>query len=185
MSVNAPNNNLGFNAPEFYLLSTDGRSYSLNDLKGVNGTVIAFICNHCPYVVKIAKRLAFEALELKKIGVSMISIMSNDVNISPDDSYENMIKFSKKNNFHFPYLYDSTQEIAYKYNAVCTPDIFGFDKLLELKYRGRIDSGVMGDINKDIKRDLFYAMEMIVNTNKGPKDQFNSFGCSIKWMNNE
>lgn len=185
MPVNAPNNNLGFIAIEFNLLSVDGNYYSLDSLKGINGTVIAFICNHCPYVVKIADRLAYEAKELKKIGVSMIAIMSNDVSSHPEDSYENMLKFSKKYNFSFHYLYDSKQEIANKYKAVCTPDIFGFNKFLELKYRGRIDSGVMGNINKGIKRELFYGMKMIVNTNQGPENQYNSFGCSIKWMNNE
>jgi len=185
MPVNAPNNNLGWKAPDFKLLSVDGNNYSLNDLIGKRGTVVVFICNHCPYVIKIAKRLSFEAVELKKIDISLISIMSNDVNSYPDDSFENMKIFAQKYNFNFPYLYDSTQEIAKKYKAICTPDFFGFDKNLNLQYRGRIDSGVINSNNNDIKRELFYAMEQIANTNETPKIQNNSFGCAIKWKTNE
>jgi len=185
MPVKATNNEIGWKAPEFNLMSIDGQYYSLQSLKGKNGTVIAFICNHCPYVVSIAERFNFEAKELKKIGISTIAIMSNDVISYPEDSYENMRKFSKKYNFDFQYLYDSTQTTAKKYNAVCTPDIFGFNRHLELQYRGRIDSGVMNNNDKKIVRELFYAMELISNTNKGPEVQLNSFGCSIKWTKDE
>ena len=111
--------------------------------------------------------------------------MSNDVNSYPEDSFANMKIFSQKYKFNFPYLFDSTQEIAKKYFAICTPDIYGFNKDLELKYRGRIDSGVMGSGSANIKRDLFHAMELISKTNQGPKEQFSSFGCSIKWFNSE
>ena len=117
--------------------------------------------------------------------MNTIAIMSNDVKSYPEDSFENMKKFSEKYNFEFPYLYDSTQEVAKKFKAVCTPDFFGFNKKLELHYRGRIDSGTMNKDDKEIKRELFYAMEMIALTNKGPLKQMNSFGCSIKWKNNE
>ena len=185
MSVNATNNHLGWQAFDFNLLSTNEEYFTLSDLKGKNGTVIAFICNHCPYVIEIADRLVSESTELKKIGVSTLAIMSNDVKSYPEDSFKNMKLFAKKYKFKFPYLYDSTQEIAKKYNAVCTPDIYGFNKYLKLQYRGRIDSGVVQRNNKNIKRELFYAMEKIVNTNKGPKVQLNSFGCSIKWLKNE
>ena len=180
MPVNAPNNELEWIAPNFNLISVNEKKYSLNDLRGKNGTVIAFICNHCPYVIKIADRLSLESKELLKIGVSTIGIMSNDVNSHPEDSFENMKLFSKKYKFNFEYLYDSTQDVARKYKAVCTPDIYGFNNQLKLKYRGRIDSGVMDD-NKNIKRELFYAMKQIINKNDTPIDQFNSFGCSIKW----
>ena len=185
MSVNAPNKELGWKAPDFKLLSIDDNFYSLDDLKGKKGTVIAFICNHCPYVIKIADRLSQEALQLNKIGVSTIAIMSNDVFSYPEDSFENMKLFSKKFNFTFPYLYDETQNIARNYGAVCTPDIFGFNQSLELMYRGRIDSGVMNSKNSEIKRELYHAMVQIKNEGVGPKEQLNSFGCSIKWKSNE
>jgi peroxiredoxin len=184
MPVNAENNLLNIKAPDFNLISVDEKYYSLGDLSGKNGTVIAFICNHCPYVVKIINRLVFEANELNKLNVSTIAIMSNDTSSYPEDSYENMKIFAKKHNFNFPYLYDNSQKIAKKYGAICTPDFFGFNRFNILKYRGRLDSGLM-NINKSIKRDLFYAMEHIINTNEGPKTQLNSFGCSIKWNNNE
>ena len=185
MSVNASQCEFGWKALDFCLLSVDDRKYNLQSLIGDNGTVVVFICNHCPYVINIAERLSFEAKELKKIGVSTIAIMSNDVDNYPEDSFENMKKFSIKYNFEFPYLYDSTQEVAKKYKAICTPDFFGFNKKLELHYRGRIVSEVMNTSDKEINRELFYAMEMISLSNKGPNKQMNSFGCSIKWKNNE
>ena len=180
MSVNAPNNELDWKAPDFKLKSVDNNFYDLNSLIGKNGIVIAFICNHCPYVVKMIKRLVYEAKELKKIEISTVAIMSNDVNLYPDDSFDNMKIFSNKYEFNFPYLYDSTQKIAKLYKAECTPDIYGFNKDKKLKYRGRIDSLVNQD-NIQYKRELFLAMELIANTNEGPLKQLNSFGCSIKW----
>ena len=185
MPVKTPELEIGIKAEDFNLLSVDDRKHTLQSLKGDKGTVIVFICNHCPYVITIAERLNFEARELKKIHVNTIAIMSNDVENYPEDSFENMKKFSEKYNFEFSYLYDSTQEVAKKFNAVCTPDFFGFNNKLELHYRGRIDSETMNNNNKEIKRELFYAMKMIVLTNKGPTKQMNSFGCSIKWKKNE
>ena len=181
MSVNAPINNLGSLAPNFNLLSVNGNFYNLHNLKGKKGTVIAFICNHCPYVINIIERLVFESHELNKIGISTIGIMSNDVDTYPDDSYEKMKIFSQKYKFNFQYLYDSSQDVAKKYNAVCTPDIYGFNKNLILNYRGRIDSQTMTNNKKPIKRELFYAMESISKNKELTKQQFNSFGCSIKW----
>jgi len=183
MPVNAPNEQLDWTAPNFELLSVDNNRYSLNSIVGKQGTVIFFICNHCPYVIAIAERLSFEANELKKIGINTAAIMSNDVLAYPEDSFENMKKFSSKYNFDFPYLFDNTQEIAKKFKAVCTPDIFGFNKKLKLQYRGRIDSGVMSGNDNNIKRELFYAMEIISKTGQGPSIQHSSFGCSIKWKN--
>ncbi|MDC0195181.1 thioredoxin family protein [Alphaproteobacteria bacterium] len=185
MPVNASNKELNWLAPDFNLKSIDDNIYSLNELVGENGTVIAFICNHCPYVINIAKRLSYEANQLKKININTIAIMSNDVSQYPEDSFENMKIFSKKYEFNFPYLYDLTQQTALDYQAVCTPDIFGFNKNKILKYRGRLDSGVMGSDNNNIKRDLFHAMEIISKTDDGPQIQNNSFGCSIKWVTNE
>jgi peroxiredoxin len=185
MPVNAPNNELSWEAPNFNLFSVDDNSYNLRNLKGQNGTVIAFICNHCPYVIKIANTLSYEAKELKKIGVSTIAIMSNNAEVYKEDSFENMKLFAKKYDFKFPYLYDQYQQTAKNYGAICTPDIFGFNKDLKLKYRGRLDSRSTNADNKNIKRELFCAMELISKTNEGPKTQFNSFGCSIKWIENE
>ena len=185
MPVNASNKDLNWLAPDFNLKSVNDSIYSLDELVGDKGTVIAFICNHCPYVINIAKRLSYEANQLKKIKINTIAIMSNDVSKYPDDSFENMKIFAKKYDFKFPYLHDVTQKIALDYKAVCTPDIFGFNKNKLLKYRGRLDSGVMGSNNKNIKRDLFYAMESISKTNEGPEIQNNSIGCSIKWVSNE
>ena len=185
MPVNASNSDLDWQAPDFNLISVDEQYYSLSQLTGENGTLIAFICNHCPYVVRIIERFVYESIELNNIGVSTIAIMSNDVKQYPEDSYEKMKEFSLKYGFKFHYLYDSTQQVAKDYRAVCTPDIFGFNKNLQLKYRGRIDSKVVGEDNNDIKREMYEAMKLIKETNEGPLNQFNSFGCSIKWANNE
>ena len=185
MPVNASNSDLDWQAPDFNLISVDEQYYSLSQLAGENGTLIAFICNHCPYVIRIIERFVYESIELNNIGVSTIGIMSNDVNQYPEDSYEKMKEFSLKYDFKFHYLYDSTQQVAKDYRAVCTPEIFGFNKNLQLKYRGRIDSKVVEEDNNDIKREMYEAMKLIKETNEGPLNQFNSFGCSIKWANNE
>ncbi len=181
MPVNAPNNILDVLAPEFTLKNIDDTYITLNEAKGENGTVIIFICNHCPYVKAIAKRLKVVSDKLSNNLINTIAIMSNDVKSYPEDSFENMKVFSAKYKFNFPYLFDETQEVAKKYKAVCTPDIFGFDKYLKLKYRGRIDSGVMNSDNIKINNDLYDAMIMIKNNGTGPKEQINSIGCSIKW----
>ena len=182
MPVNAPNDILDTDASSFNLLNVDNNLVSLQEARGKNGTVIAFICNHCPYVKAIANRLKKEADELSSESITTIAIMSNDVINYPEDSFENMKIFSKKYKFNFPYLFDETQEIAKKYNAVCTPDFFGFDKNLKLKYRGRLDSGVMNsDLNNKINRDLYNAMIDIKNLGMSLNQQINSVGCSIKW----
>ena len=182
MPVNAPNEVLDISAPHFNLLNIDESFVSLATAKGDNGTVIVFICNHCPYVKAIASRLKVEADELLVHSINTIAIMSNDVINYPEDSFDNMKIFSTKYKFNFPYLYDETQEVAKNFNAVCTPDFFGFDKDLILKYRGRIDSAVMNsNQNSNIDRDLFNAMIKIKNEGVGPTNQMNSIGCSIKW----
>ena len=182
MPVNAPNDILDIDAPSFNLLNIDNNLVSLDEARGKDGTVVVFICNHCPYVKAIANRLSKEADELLSESINTIAIMSNDIINYPEDSFENMKIFSKKYKFNFPYLFDETQEIAKKYNAVCTPDFFGFDKNLKLKYRGRLDSGVMNsDPNNKINRDLFNAMIDIKNLGMSLNEQINSVGCSIKW----
>ena len=185
MPVNAPNDELSWNAPDFKLLSVDNKYYSFDEIKGAKGTVIVFISNQCPFVKKIIERFVSESIELKKIGIETCAIMSNDVKEYPQDSFDNMKKFAKQFHFNFQYLFDESQFVAKNYKAVCTPDIYGFNQHDNLQYRGRVDSGVMNSDNKNIKRELFYAMELIAKTNNGPLKQFNSFGCSIKWKNNE
>jgi peroxiredoxin len=168
-------------AVPFKLKSTEGKIISLEDLKGKNGTLIMFICNHCPYVKAITKDIVEDCNELKKLGINSIAISSNDPTNYPEDSFENMIEFAKKNEFSFPYLIDETQEIAKAYDAVCTPDFFGYNKDLELQYRGRSRELKNLIPIRDGKSDLYKAMKQIAETNHGPKDQIPSAGCSIKW----
>lgn len=167
-------------AVDFKLKATDGNFYSLQDVKGENGLVVMFICNHCPYVKAIIDKIVRDMAELKKNGIGAIAIMPNDVENYPEDSFKNMKKLSKEKNFSFPYVIDETQEIAKKYDAVCTPDFFGFDKNLQLVYRGRLDDAGR-DSKQNSKRDLFEAMLSVAKTGKAPEKQFSSMGCSIKW----
>ena len=171
----------GWQALDFKLKSIDDNFYSLKDLRGTNGTLIMFICNHCPYVKAIVEKLKFETNELKEIGVSSIAIMSNDIIAYPEDSFDNMKTFFKNNDLDFPYLYDENQKIAELYNAQCTPDFYGFNKELKLQYRGRLDSSGMNNNKKVLERELYNAMKKISLTGSGPKDQIPSIGCSIKW----
>ena len=169
---------------DFKLKSTENKLISLNDIKGSKGTLIMFICNHCPYVKAIIKDLVKDCNELKKIGINSVAISANDPTNYPEDSFENMIKFAKENNFGFPYLYDETQEIAKIYGAVCTPDFFGYNQDLKLQYRGRIMElkNLVPVRNKD--SELKLAMQNISKTGNGPTEQIPSIGCSIKWKNN-
>ena len=143
-----------------------------------------FICNHCPYVKAVTKDIVDDCKKLKEIGINSVAICANDAENYPEDSFENMIKFSKENQFGFPYLVDETQEIAKTYDAVCTPDFFGFNKNHELQYRGRLDASRKEAGPVDLKRDLFEAMKEVARTGNGPKDQVASMGCSIKWKVN-
>ena len=174
--------NFGEKAKDFNLRSTENKQLSLKDIKGENGTLVMFICNHCPYVKAIIKDLVDDVKFLDGLGIKSVSIMSNDVKNYPEDSFENMISFSKSNNFSFPYLIDETQDIAKKYGAVCTPDFFGYNKNLELQYRGRIRE--LKDLNpvKVGDSDLRKAMKLIAETGNGPKNQIPSMGCNIKWF---
>ena len=168
----------------FKLLSTDNTNINLEDVKGENGTLIMFICNHCPYVKGVIKNIVNDTNDLKKIGVNSVAIMSNDTNNYPDDSFHKMKISSNENKFNFPYLFDESQEIAKKFGAVCTPDFFGYNKNLELQYRGRIRE------LKDLKpvqegpSDLLNAMTLIAKTGNGPSEQIPSMGCNIKWFKN-
>ena len=169
--------------PEFFeLKSTEGNLVNLNDVKGKNGTLIMFICNHCPYVEVIIEDLVDDCKILEKEGIRSIAIMSNDTKEYPEDSFDNMINFSKKYDFNFPYVIDQTQIIAKKYDAVCTPDFFGYNKNLELQYRGRFRELRNLKPIKNGESDLLKAMKLIAKTEKGPKDQIASMGCNIKWF---
>ncbi len=172
----------GKKAENFQLKSTDNKIISLNDIKGKNGTLIMFICNHCPYVKAVIGNIVNDTNALKKEGINSVAIMSNDTKNYPEDSFENMIKFSNEHKFNFPYLIDKDQEIAKKYNAVCTPDFFGYNTKLELQYRGRMRE--LRDLKKISfgESDLKKAMDLISTTDNGPKNQFPSMGCSIKWF---
>ena len=172
----------GWQAPSFDLPSTSGKQIDLDQIKGPNGTLIMFICNHCPYVTTAINRIVFDARELMGLGIGVAAICSNDANTYPEDSFERMIEFAKINNFPFPYLHDEDQHIASAYKAECTPDFFGFNNQLQLQYRGRLDSsGRSGSLAQPRTRELFKAMQVICHTGSGPDDQIPSMGCSIKW----
>jgi len=174
--------NFGEKPHSFELKDVSEKVCNFKDLTGEKGTLIMFICNHCPYVKAVIKDIVNDANNLKNLNVNTIAIMSNDTKNYPDDSFENMIKFSKINKFNFPYLLDETQETAKKYGAVCTPDFFGYNRDLELQYRGRIRE--LKDLKpvSTGKSDLFNAMKMIAETGKGPQNQIPSMGCNIKWF---
>ena len=173
----------GTKAISFSLKGVDEKTYNLEEIKGKNGTLIIFICNHCPYVKGVINRLVKDITDLQKKEIGCAAIMSNDVENYPEDSFENMKKFSKENSFTFPYLYDETQEIAKTYGAVCTPDFFGYNKNLELQYRGRIRELKNLKPVRNSESDLLKAMKIVAKTGKGPEEQIPSMGCSIKWFN--
>ena len=170
-----------FVAKDFKLLGVDKKYYTLNSIKGSKGTLICFICNHCPYVKAVTKDIVEDCKKLKDIGINSVAICANDAENYPEDSFDNMIEFAKKHHFSFPYLNDETQEIAKTYDAVCTPDFFGYNKNLELQYRGRLRELKKFIPVKDGESDLLTAMRQIAKTGKGPEDQIPSAGCGIKW----
>jgi len=167
-------------APDFSLKGVDGKTWTLNDVRGKNGLLVMFICNHCPYVKAVRDRLIRDARELRDHGVNSVAIMSNDPTDYPEDSFDNMKQIAEELHFPFPYLYDETQAVAKAYGAVCTPDFFGYNKDLKLQYRGRLDASRKDPV-PDAPRDLFEAMKQVARTGQGPKDQIPSMGCSIKW----
>ncbi|MDA7847505.1 thioredoxin family protein [Candidatus Pelagibacter sp.] len=184
MPLKTPICDFGQAARSFELKSTNNEIIKLNDVKGTNGTLVMFICNHCPYVKAVIKDIVEDCKNLEKFGVNALAISANDPINFPEDSFENMIEFAKKHQFNFPYLFDETQNVAKSYDAVCTPDFFGYNNNLELQYRGRIREL---DNLKPVRAgdsDLFTAMKQIAETGKGPETQTPSIGCGIKWLNN-
>ena len=176
-----PTCNFDEKAFDFKFIGTDEKIWTLTDCAGTNGTLIMFICNHCPYVKAIQSKLVEDARKLLEVGIKSVAIMSNDPQDYPEDSFENMKKISEKYNYPFPYLFDETQEVAKTYDAVCTPDFFGYNKSLELQYRGRFDETGMTPSKNKSNHDLLEAMIMVAKTSKGPQKQIPSMGCSIKW----
>lgn len=176
----APVCNFGEKAHDFSLPATDGRTYSLADVQGPKGTVIVFMCNHCPYVKTVIDRLIRDANDLKAAGVNLVAICSNDAESHPEDGFEAMQRWAVAKRFPFPYLHDEQQEVARAYGAVCTPDFFGYNADLELQYRGRLDAS-RTSLVPDARRELYEAMCQIAETGQGPREQTPSMGCSIKW----
>ncbi|WP_031409929.1 thioredoxin family protein [Thiomonas sp. FB-Cd] len=171
----------GFAAPDFALPGIDGRTWSVNELRGPKGLLVMFICNHCPYVKAVAARIKRDTDALRARGVHAVAINSNDTIAYPEDSFDNMKLFAAQHGFGFPYLFDETQGVARAFGAVCTPDFFGFNADLKLEYRGQLDASRRQTAAPDARRDLFEAMKLIAATGHGPEEQYPSIGCSIKW----
>lgn len=181
MAETTPICDFGWKAPAFRLPATDGRTYALDDFKGPNGTLVMFICNHCPYVQAVLDRIVRDATDLAALGVATVAISSNDAATYPEDSFQHMKEAAAAHAFPFPYLYDESQDVARLYGAVCTPDFFGFNRDLELQYRGRLDASGRNPAPPGARRELFEAMKAVAETGRGPADQVPSMGCSIKW----
>ncbi|WP_020590437.1 thioredoxin family protein [Kiloniella laminariae] len=180
MLLQTPLCDFGWKAPSFTLKDLEDRTVSLESLRGEKGTLLAFICNHCPYVKAIVSFLVEDAKVLQENGIAVAAIMSNDYHDYPEDSPENMKIFAAQHGFTFPYLLDEDQSVARQYNAVCTPDFFGFDAGLGLQYRGRLDAST-ARVVPDARRELREAMLAVAQGGKGPENQIASMGCSIKW----
>lgn len=170
----------GWKAREFSLPGTDGRTYRLSDVQGPKGTLVMFICNHCPYVVGATERIVRDAKAMQDLGIGVVAICSNDAEEYPADSFDNMVIFARDHGFPFPYLQDENQSVAKAYDAACTPDFFGFNPAGELQYRGRLDAAGRTP-DPAARRDLYEAMKLISETGHGPGEQVPSVGCSIKW----
>lgn len=181
MAVSPPVCDFGWKAPDFRLPATDGRSLSLTDVAGPKGTLIMFICNHCPYVLAVLDRIQRDAADLQAMGIGVAAICSNDATTHPDDSFDHMARMATERGFVFPYLHDEDQSVARAYAAACTPDFFGFNAAGELQYRGRLDASGRNPAPPDARRELFEAMAQVATTGQGPREQVASMGCSIKW----
>lgn len=181
MAAIPPICDFSWKAPAFTLKSTDGALVSLDQVAGPNGVLVVFMCNHCPYVLAILDRLIADSRILTENGIGVVAINSNDAAAYPEDSFDNMVKLADDHSLPFAYLHDETQDIARAYDAVCTPDFFGFNANLELQYRGRLDASGKSSSAADARRELLQAMLEIGKTGQGPREQIASMGCSIKW----
>jgi peroxiredoxin len=181
MAVETPICDFGWKAPPFALPGVDGRAWTLEQVRGPRGTLVMFICNHCPYVKAVVDRLVRDVRNLQALGIGVAAINANDATQYPEDSFPAMVEFARTHGFSFPYLHDETQQVAQAYGAVCTPDFFGFDAELGLQYRGRLDASRKEAGPADARRELFEAMKAVAVTGHGPAEQIPSMGCSIKW----
>lgn len=181
MAVSPPVCEFGIPAPDFSLAGTDGRTWRRDDVTGPRGTLIMFLCNHCPYVQSVIDRIIRDARDLISLGVGVAAISSNDVNSYPEDGFDKMAALASRLAFPFPYLFDENQDVAKAYGAVCTPDFFGYGARTGLQYRGRLDGSGRAAAPLDARRELFEAMRLVADTGRGPRDQIASMGCSIKW----
>lgn len=181
MAATPPICDFNWTAPPFNLPATDGKTYGFDDIAGPKGTLIMFICNHCPYVLAILDKIVRDGRDLKAIGVGVAAICSNDAAQYPEDGFGNMMRMAEQKGFPFPYLHDEDQSVARAYDAVCTPDFFGFNTAKGLQYRGRLDASRAMPVAEDLPRDLFDAMRLVAETGHGPREQVPSMGCSIKW----
>ena len=171
-ALSTPVCEFGLSAPEFELPATDGARRSLSEVRGENGTLVMFICNHCPFVLAILDRIVRDASDLQALGIGVAAICSNDAQNYPEDGFDRMREMAEQHGFPFPYLHDDDQSVARAYDAVCTPDFFGYDKDLGLQYRGRLDASRMQPAPPDERRDLFLAMKQVAETGRGPRSRF-------------
>ena len=181
MAVSTPICDFGWPAPAFDLPATDGKRHTLEDVRGPRATLVMFLCNHCPYVLAVLDRILRDARDLQALGVGVAAICSNDAGAYPQYGFEPMARMAADRGFPFPYLHDETQAVARAYDAVCTPDFFGFDAGLGLQYRGRLDASKREAGSADLRRDLYEAMAQVAETGRGPEAQIPSMGCAIKW----
>ncbi|OCW57850.1 thioredoxin family protein [Hoeflea olei] len=181
MAAIPPLCDFGWKPVDARLPGVDGQARNILDLAGPNGLVVAFICNHCPYVKAVIDRIVRDADDLADLGIGFVAISSNDVEAYPEDSFANMKQFAAAHDFPFPYLFDEDQSVARSWGAVCTPDFFGFNGTMELQYRGRLDASRKETGPAGLRRDLYEAMREVARTGRGPEEQIASMGCSIKW----
>ena len=180
MAADSPFCDFGWEAVDFSLPGVDGAIHTLADVRGPNGTLIMFICNHCPYVKAITNKITHDASEVQALGIGVVAICANDATLYPADNFANMKIFASQSGFTFPYLHDESQAVARAYDAICTPDFFGFNRVDELQYRGRLDESKTTPL-PNAKRELLEAILQIAETDQGPRQQIPSMGCSIKW----
>ncbi len=181
MAATPPVCDFDWPAPGFTLPATDGKTYTFEDIAGPKGTLVVFICNHCPYVLAILDKIIRDAADLQDLGIGVAAICSNDATTHPADSFDNMKRMAEEKGYPFPYLHDEDQSVARAYDAVCTPDFFGFNAANGLQYRGRLDASRAQPVQEELPRDLYQAMKQVAETGKGPDEQIPSMGCSIKW----
>lgn len=181
VSLSTPEAELGSKALHFSLPSTSGKTVTLDSARGPKGLVIVFMCNHCPYVKAIIDRLIRDAKDLQAVGVNTVAVSANDAVNYPADSFDNMRRWAEEKQFPFPYLYDESQAVAKAYDAICTPDFFGYDANLKLRYRGRLDESKKNTAPEGATRELYLAMQEVAETGQTTIPQIPSMGCSIKW----